>query len=79
LDASGSPNVALPGMAGALQSDDMTAMRNFVILALVLGGALIALSPRRRAQLARKLAESRRFVSRRIVDRDARDRAARDR
>jgi hypothetical protein len=57
----------------------MTAMRNFVILAFVLGGALIALSPKRRAQLARKLAESRRFVSRRIVDRDARDRAARER
>lgn len=57
----------------------MTRMRKLGLLALVLGGVLVALSRRHRAVIAEKLAQSRRFVSRRIVDRDARDREARDR
>jgi hypothetical protein len=53
----------------------MTVIRHFVILTLLFGGVLVAASPTRRARLARKLEESRRFVSRRLVDRDARERA----
>lgn len=50
----------------------MAAIRSLVVLAFVLGSVLVALSPRRRARLARKLAQSRAFSSRRVVDRDGR-------
>ena len=51
-------------------------LKNFGVLALALGGALVALWRRRRAPAAEKLAYTRRFVSRRIADRDARDEQA---
>jgi hypothetical protein len=51
----------------------MAIPRNIGVLALALGGALVALWLGRRAQAAGKLAHPRRFVSRRIADRDARD------
>jgi hypothetical protein len=50
----------------------MKSMRNVGILMLVLGGAFLALSPRRRLAVARKLAEARRFVPWRAADREAR-------
>ena len=40
---------------------------------------LVALSPRRRALIARTFAQSRHFVPRGAVDRDARDREAHER
>jgi hypothetical protein len=51
----------------------MAAMRTLAVLTVVLCAVLAALSPRRRALIAQKLTQSRRFVSRRVVDRDARD------
>ena len=51
----------------------MQAVRNAVIFVLVLGGAFLALSPKRRSLVAEKLAEIQRFTSRRIADREARD------
>lgn len=57
----------------------MTAMRKLGALVLVLGGVLVALSPRRRALVAQKLAQARGFLSRGGVDRDARDNEARAR
>ena len=51
----------------------MQAVRNAVIFVLVLGGAFLALSPKRRSLVAEKLAEIQRFASRRIADREARD------
>ena len=48
-------------------------MRKLGVLALAFGAAVVALGPRRRALVAQKLAQSRRFVSERIVDRDARE------
>jgi hypothetical protein len=57
----------------------VAAIRTLSVLVVVLGAVLVALSPRRRALIARKLEESRAFASRRVVDRDARDRSARDR
>jgi hypothetical protein len=54
-------------------------IRTLAVLALVVGAVVVALSPRRRALIAQKLAESRRFVSRRVVDRDAREGTARAR
>jgi hypothetical protein len=49
----------------------MAILRNLGMLALALGGALVALWRRRRAPASGKY--PRRFVSRRIADRDARD------
>ena len=67
-------------LASTLQCQvSMTAMRKLGALALVLGGVLVALSPRRRALVAQKLAQARGFLSRRGVDRDARDNEARER
>jgi hypothetical protein len=57
----------------------MTAIRRLGTLALVLGGVLVALSPRRRALVSQKLAQARRFLSRRNGGRDARDSEARAR
>jgi hypothetical protein len=56
----------------------MVIPRNWGVLALALAlaTALVARWPRRRAPAAKKLADTRRFVSRRIVDRDARDEQA---
>jgi len=51
----------------------MSAMRKLGLLMLAVGTVLVALSPRRRALVAQKLAQSRRFVSGRLVDREARD------
>jgi hypothetical protein len=51
----------------------MAIPRHFGVLALALGGVLVALWRWRRAPADRKLAYTRRFVSRRITDRDARD------
>ena len=50
----------------------MQAVRNAVIFVLVLGGAFLALSPKRRSLVAGKLAEVQRLASRRIADREAR-------
>jgi hypothetical protein len=47
-------------------------LKNLGLLAIAFGAVLVALSPRRRALIARTLARRHRFVSRRIVDRDAR-------
>ena len=57
----------------------MTAIRKLGALALVLGGVLVALSPRRRALVGQKLAQARRFLFQRSLDRDARDNEARER
>ena len=57
----------------------VTAMRKLGVLALVIGAAIVALSPRRRALVAQKLEQSRRFVSERIVDRNARELQSLDR
>jgi hypothetical protein len=54
----------------------MAILKSFGMLALALGGALVALWHRRRAATAPKRVHPRRFVSRRIVDRDARDQQA---
>jgi hypothetical protein len=51
----------------------MAILRNLGMLALALGGALVALWRRRRAPSSGKRAYPRGFVSRRIADRDARD------
>jgi len=50
-----------------------------VVLVLVLGSVLAAVSSWRRTRFAERSAESRRFVSRRVVDRDARDQQALER
>ncbi len=50
----------------------MQVVRNVVILVVVLGCAFLALSPRRRAAAAEKLASARRLVSRKLADREAR-------
>jgi len=54
----------------------MATRQHFTVLALALGGILVALWRRRRARAAEKLAHMRRPVSRRIVDRDARHQQA---
>lgn len=54
----------------------MAILKSFGVLALALGGVLVALWRRRRARAAGQLACTRRFVSRRIADRDARDQQA---
>jgi hypothetical protein len=54
----------------------MAILKNFGVLALALGGALVALWRWRRASAAGKRAHPRRFASRRIADRDARDEQA---
>lgn len=51
----------------------MATIGRLATLALVLGCAVVALSPKRRARMARKLALARNFLSRRVVDRDARE------
>jgi hypothetical protein len=51
----------------------MAILRNLGMLALALGGALVALWRRRRAPSSGTRAYPRGFVSRRIADRDARD------
>jgi hypothetical protein len=48
----------------------VTTLRNLGLLAIAFGAVLVALSPRHRALVARRLAHTRRFVSRRVVDRD---------
>ena len=61
-------------MACRLQrSIRVTGTRKIGLLALGFGAIYVAASAKRRALLAQKLAESRRFVSRRIFDREARD------
>lgn len=50
----------------------MQIVRDTVILVLVLGGAFLLVSPKRRAVAAGKLAEARRFVSRRLAEQEAR-------
>ena len=52
-----------------IASSQVMKMRSVSIVAM-LGGVLVALSPRRRAVLARRLAEARRAVSQRLADRD---------
>lgn len=61
------------------RSIHVKAMRKLGVMALALGAAIVAVSPSRRALVAQKLAQSRRFVSKRIVDRDARKRQSLDR
>ena len=61
------------------RSKGVTAMRKLAVFAVAFGIVVVALSPRRRARIAQKLEESRRFISRRRVDRDARDRSEPDR
>ncbi len=51
----------------------MRPIRFVLLAASVTWGLVVALRPGYRKRLARRLLESRRFVSRRIVDRDARD------
>ena len=58
---------------------NVTAVRKLGVLVLVLGGVLVGLSPNRRTRLARKVTQTRRFVSRRIAARDANDGAALER
>jgi hypothetical protein len=50
----------------------MKSVRNVMILALMLGGAFVALSPQRRRAAAEKLAAARRLVARKFADREAR-------
>ncbi len=50
----------------------MQVVRNVVILVVVLGCAFLALSPKRRAAAAEKLASARRLVSRKLAEREAR-------
>jgi hypothetical protein len=50
----------------------MQTVRNAVMLGLVLGGAFLALSPKRRSARAEKPTRARRFVSRGLTDREAR-------
>ena len=57
----------------------MAILKSFGVLALALGGALVALWRRCRAPAAGKRAYPLRFASRRIADRDARDEQALDR
>jgi hypothetical protein len=54
----------------------MATRKHFGVLALALGGVLVALWRRRRARAAGKLAHTRRLVSRRIADRDTRGQQA---
>lgn len=54
----------------------MAPLKKFGVIALALGGALVALWRSRRAPAAAKLSHMRRLVSRRIADRDARDEQA---
>jgi hypothetical protein len=50
----------------------MKSIRNVVILALMLGGAFVALFPDRRRAAAEKLARARRLVTRKFADGEAR-------